>query len=300
MFMFFNDAVLERRKEMNMIVKRQESILEEVLNQLKVLLGESVYELTIERVVIGVFFTGVKLSNGQGGICATPVKVMPDAVCCSSSTGRMPRAGMLKGRRALEIAEEAIREGDTALKKALSIAILSALSATSWVNDPPQDYVIKRNTDPLDMVFSRDKNVAVVGALGPLLKKLKTGEVSYRVLEMDISTLKPEEIPYFCPPEKAAETLPWADIIVSTGTTLINDSLEELLKAARSDAEFIVVGPSASILPGPLFDRGVSSVGGVLVTDADQLLDILGEAGAGYHFYGRCADKITLYPRKDN
>ena len=83
------------------------------------------------------------------------------------------------------------------------------------------------------MVFSRDKNVAVVGALGPLLKKLKTGEVPYRILEMDISTLKPEEIPYFCPPEKAAETLPWADIIVSTGTTLINDSLEELLKAAR-------------------------------------------------------------------
>ena len=124
---------------MNVIVKRQESILEEVLEQLKVLLGESINELTIERVVIGVFFTGVKLSNGQGGICATPVKVMP-------------RAGMLKGRRALEIAEEAIREGDTALKKALAIAILSALSATSWVNNPPQDYIIKRNTDRKSVV----------------------------------------------------------------------------------------------------------------------------------------------------
>lgn len=284
---------------MNVIGRRQESILEEVLDQLKVLLGESINELTIERVVIGVFFTGVKLSNGQGGICATPVKVMPDAVCCSSSTGRMPRAGMLKGRRALEIAEEAIREGDTALKKALAIAILSALSATSWANSCPHDYVVERNQDPLDMDFSRDKKVAVIGALGPLLKRLKTGEVPYRVLEMDISTLKPDEIPFFCPPEKAAEVLPWADIIISTGTTLINDTLEELLMAVRPEAQFIVVGPSASILPGPLFDRGVASVGGVLVTDADQLLDILGEAGAGYHFYGRCADKITLYPRKD-
>lgn len=285
---------------MNAIDWRQESILKEVLDQLKILLGEVINDLTIERVVFGVFFTGVKLSNGQGGICATPVKVMPDAVCCSSSTGRMPQAGRLKGRQALEMVEEAIREGDTALKKALAIAVLSALSATSWANNPPHDYVIERNTDPLDMDFSQDKNVAVIGALGPLLKKLKTRGVPYRVLEMDTSTLKPDEMPHYWPPEKADEALPWADIIVSTGTTLINDSLQDLLMAARPESEFIVVGPSASILPGPLFDRGVTSVGGVLVTDADQLLDILGEAGAGYHFYDRCAEKITLYPRRTN
>ena len=115
---------------------------------------------------------------------------------------------------------------------------------------------------------------------------------------MDTSTLKPEEMLHFCPPEKAAEALSWADIIISTGTTLINDSLEDLLMDARPDAQFIVVGPSASILPGPLFARGVNSVGGVLVTDADKLLDLLGEAGSGYHFYRCCADKITLYPRR--
>ena len=36
-------------------------------------------------------------------------------------------------------------------------------------------------------------------------------------------------------------------------------------------------------------------MGGVLVTDADMLLDIVGEAGAGYHFYGKCAIKL-LFP----
>lgn len=283
---------------MKLINHQQESVLQEVLNQLKITLGEKLNDLTIERVVFGVFFTGVKLSNGQGGICATSIKVMPDAFCCSSSTGRMPRAGTLKGRRAVEIVEETIQEGDTALKKALTIAVLSALSATSWADNPPCDYVIERNTDPLDMNFSPDKKVAVIGALCPLLKKLKTGEVPYRILEMDTSTLKPEEMPHFWPPEKADEALPWADIVVSTGTTLINDSLEDLLMFARPEAHFIVVGPSASILPGPLFARGVNAVGGVLVTDADQLLDILSEAGAGYHFYGHGAEKITLYPRK--
>lgn len=281
---------------MNAISLRQDTVLKEVLDELKVSLGEAINDLTIERAVIGVFFTGVKLSNGQGGICATPVKVMPDAVCCSSSSGRMPRAGKLRGCQALEMAEQAIMEKDTALKKALAMAIISAFSASCWANNPPRDYVIKRDADPLDMDFSPEKKVAVVGALGPLLKKLKTKGVPYRVLEMDTSTLKPDEMPHFWPPEKAAEALPWADIIVSTGTTLINDSLEDLLMAARPESEFIVVGPSASILPGPLFDRGVTSVGGVLVTDADQLLDVLSEAGAGYHFYGHCVEKIALYP----
>jgi len=285
---------------MNSINFRQESILDEVLNQLKESLAGEINELTIERTVIGVFFTGVKLSNGQGGICATPIKVMPDAVCCSSSTGRMPRAGSLKGRLAVGLVQEALQEGDTALKKALAIAVLSALSATVWAIYPPHDYVIERDADPLDRNYSPDNKVVVVGALGPLLKKLRVGGVPYRILEMDTSTLKPEEMPHFWPPEKAAEAIPWADIVVSTGTTLINDTLEGLLMAARPDADFIVVGPSASILPGPLFARGVDSVGGVLVTDADQLLDILGEAGAGYHLYGVCAEKITLRPREDS
>ena len=77
-----------------------------------------------------------------------------------------------------------MREGDTALKKALAIAILSALSATCWANNPPQDYVIERTTDPLDMDFSQDKKVAVIGALGPLLKN-QTKQVPYGP-EMDL------------------------------------------------------------------------------------------------------------------
>jgi len=167
---------------MNSINFRQESILDEVLNQLKESLAGEINELTIERAVIGVFFTGVKLSNGQGGICATPIKVMPDAVCCSSSTGRMPRAGSLKGRLAVGLVQEALQEGDTALKKALAIAVLSALSATVWAIYPPHDYVIERDADPLDRNYSPDNKVVVVGALGPLLKKLRGGGVPYRIL----------------------------------------------------------------------------------------------------------------------
>ena len=59
----------------------------------------------------------------------------------------------------------------------------------------------------------------------------------------------------------------------------------------------VVVGPTASVSPDPLFRRGVSLVGGVDVTDADLLLDLLAEGGSGYHFFGKAADRIVMTPR---
>jgi hypothetical protein len=49
-------------------------ILRETLCEIREMLGDTMEALTVERVVIGLFFTGVKLSNGTGGLCFTPVK----------------------------------------------------------------------------------------------------------------------------------------------------------------------------------------------------------------------------------
>ena len=61
------------------------AILREANEQLQVALGDKIDTLTIERVVIGLFFTSVKLNTGQGGLCFTPIKSIPEAVCCPSS-----------------------------------------------------------------------------------------------------------------------------------------------------------------------------------------------------------------------
>ena len=56
----------------------------------------------------------------------------------------------------------------------------------------------------------------------------------------------------------------------------------------------VLVGPTASQYPEAFFRRGVSLLGGIRVTGADDLLDLLAEAGSGYHFFGKCADRVTL------
>ena len=69
-------------------------------------------DLCIERAVLGVFFTGVKLTNGMGGLCATPIKSVPEAVCCPSSAMAMPVPGKIGGRNAVQLLQNLYRPQD--------------------------------------------------------------------------------------------------------------------------------------------------------------------------------------------
>ncbi len=64
------------------------TILSETAQLVKETLGKDLYGLAVERAVVGIFFTGVKLTNGAAGVCFTPVGELPEAVCCPSSAGR--------------------------------------------------------------------------------------------------------------------------------------------------------------------------------------------------------------------
>ena len=84
----------------------EKTILRETLAAICDILGPEHDGLTVERAAIGLFFTGVKLSNGIAGACATPIKTIPEAVCCPTSAMAMPFPGKLHGRPALDLAKE--------------------------------------------------------------------------------------------------------------------------------------------------------------------------------------------------
>ena len=269
------------------------TVLDETVRILKERLGERVDDVRVERAVVGVFFTGVKLSTGHGGICATPIKSIPEAVCCPSSAKALPHSGRLRERNIEAYLADAL--GDRPMRKALGIAVVSALSALCDDVCPGPDCSVVRGVDAVDLLTIQESgNVVVVGALTPYLRALKQAGQPFRVLEMDPRTLKPDELPFYTPVEETDMVVPWADTLVITGTTLINGTLDHLLELARPEATVVVLGPSVSILPDALFSRGVEIVGGNQVTDPDRLLDILAEGGSGYHFFGKGADRIAV------
>lgn len=256
-------------------------------------LGGEARTIAVERVVLGIFFTGVKLDNGAGGLCATPVKGVPEAVCCPSSAQAMPTPGRIAGRPAAQVLDDLYRPQD--LRRAVAVATLNALAETLWRRDgaPPGAEVVAGDAfDALNLEPAA--RVALVGAFPPYLRELRRRKQPFNVLEMDVSTLKPEELPFYVPAERAPEVVPQADVLITTGTTLLNGSLDALLRLLKPGAQAAVVGPTATLLPQPYARRGVTVVGGTRVLQADELLELLAEGGSGYHFFGRSVERVTL------
>jgi uncharacterized protein (DUF4213/DUF364 family) len=139
--------------------------------------------------------------------------------------------------------------------------------------------------------------VVVMGAFVPFLRELKRMGQPYLVLEQDPATLKADEMPFYRHAAQAPAVAPQADVLLVTGTTLLNDTLDEILAAARPDACKVVVGPTVGLVPDAYLRRGCSVLGTIRVSHGDEFLDVLAEGGSGYHFFGRSAEKIVLKSR---
>ena len=256
-------------------------------------LGTAIESLFIERAVLGIFFTGVKLNNGAGGLCATPIKSVPEAVCCPSSAHAMPVPGKITGRPAARMLEDLYRPQD--LRRTLAIATLNALVETLWRQGEAPGNVGISEGDAFDALVIRPEDyVVMVGAFPPYMRELRRRNQRFNVLELDPSTFKPHELPFYVQADRAAEIVPEADVFITTGTTLINDTLEGLLGLLKSGAEAAIIGPTAALIPGPFAERGATVVGGTRVLDPDTLLDMLAEGGSGYHLFGKTVARVTL------
>jgi uncharacterized protein len=271
----------------------EQPIVRETLSAIREILGPELHSITVERAVIGLFFTGVKLSNGIAGACATPIKTIPEAVCCPSSAMAMPFSGKLRARPALDLASEGL--GENSIRRAVGIATMNALADTCWRRRPHPETELRLGIDAFDAtdIYPQDK-VVVIGAFVPFLRELKRRHQPFLVLEQDPATLKADELPFFRPAEQAATVVPEADVLLITGTTLLNDTLEDLLALAKPTARVTMVGPTVSFLPDPLLRRGADILGTVRITVPDEFLEVLAEGGSGYHFLGRSAQKVVL------
>lgn len=260
-------------------------------------LGAALRGLTIERAVLGLFFVGVKLNNGAGGLCATPLKGIPQGLCRPNSAQAMTAPGKLQGRPVGQVLLDLGRRAP--LRRALAIATLNALVETVWRWDGAPEGVRSGDGDALAALgIEPHHHVALVGGFPSYLREFMGSGQSFTVLESGSEALKPEELPFYVPVTQAAEVIPQAHAVVISGTTLVHSnlepSLEDLLGLARPGTSIALIGPSVPLWPAPFIKRGVGVLGGVRITDADRLLDCLAEGGSDCHLVGQSAEWVTL------
>jgi len=95
-------------------------------------------------------------------------------------------------------------------------------------------------------------------------------------------------------PDPACElVLPESEVVIITGTTMINKTLPRLLELSRN-AYVALAGPTTTLWPG-WFERGVNMIAGVIVDDPDRVFQLVQEGG-GHSFFGKGA-RMTMFER---
>src|SRR5712671_7975388 len=267
-------------------------ILNETIAGVTDILGHELGGIVVERAVIGLYFTGVKLTAGGAGTFAKPRDAVPGDICCPISARAVDFTG-LAGRPAAELMQHALAENG--LSRAVGIATLNALAELCWRRRPAPGVGLLAATDAFGATqLHEGDRVVLVGAFIPFLKELKRRRQPYLVLEQNPAALKPEEMPFYRAADSAPEIVPHADVLLITGATLLNDTLEDLLALARPEARVTVLGPTVGMLPDAFLARGADVLGSVRITQPDAFLDLLAEGGSAPHFLGTLAEKIVL------
>lgn len=150
------------------------------------------------------------------------------------------------------------------LDRAVGVATLNALSA------PDVDWQVG---DPIAALSADVDTIATVGLFGPAFRKFDAIEV--RVVERDppesVDAHDGVTVDLFRPGE-CERAFAGADVCFITGSTLIYDGLGGYLSVLSElgVAPVVLVGATASHLPGPAFEAGVDAVAGARVTDSER------------------------------
>jgi len=248
-------------------------------------------DIVVQDIRIGVFYTGAKLSTGDAGVAFTP-RDLEDTVCCPRSAAKMPASGKLKGRKALELLR--LAHSDNSMKRSVGIAVLNALSALLIKEQGIKNARVRKGADALDVIEIRpgDK-IAMVGAFVPFIRKLKERSSELYILDKHPQALKEDERHLWRDPGSMADIMPKANVVIITGSSMVEGGLDDLLRACTQAREIVLAGPTASTWPEPFFKRGVTVMAGIFVNDGDRLLQVVSEGGSGYFFTG-FAQKMAI------
>ncbi len=257
--------------------------MERLIKFLREELEGEIPNITVEDVRVGLVYTGVLTSTGHGGVAYTPIHEFTDCPV-------LDEAGEIAGTPISDVMKMAL--SPNLVKAAIGVAALNALSQLAF-EIHPERYRFS-SVDVLELIRGGDR-VSMVGYFGPLIPRIlrRTGEV----FVFEKKAVRDERV-RFASPSEMPVVLQSSDVILISGSTLVNKTLHEILRFSGSAREVVLLGPTASITPQPLFKLGATAVMGVRITDPGLMLRVVSEAGGTHQLLARCAEK-TAFLRRD-
>jgi len=224
------------------------------------------------QVCIGLHWTAVVMETDgelRCGLASTLAGVH------QHGTPDVPQAGKLETLTGLELA--ALTQSEQPTLVSVGTAALNALlprQPDSWVDLNAEDVIATHGVG---------QSVALIGHF-PFVERLRPKVGQLKVLE-----LNPH--PGDLAASAASEVIPQAQIVAITGMTLLNHTMDGLLKLCAPEALVILLGPSVPLSP-IFFEWGVDILCGSIVTEIDSVMAAIGQ-GATFRQVHRAGVRLV-------
>jgi uncharacterized protein len=204
------------------------------------------------QVCIGLHWTAVVMDTDVGLRCGLASTL---AGAHHHGTPDVPQAGKLESLTGLELA--ALTQSEQPTLVSVGMAALNALlthQPASWVDLNAEEAIASHGAG---------QSVALIGHF-PFVERLRP-----KVGQLTVLELNPH--PGDVAASAASEVLPQAQVVAITGMTLLNHTMDSLLKLCAPNAMVILLGPSVPLSP-IYFEWGVDILCGSIVTEIDSVM----------------------------
>lgn len=203
---------------------------------------------TIKDAVIGLSLIAIQLDNGHVGLSYVLRESLPAG--CSV----FPYAQNILGKPAMEVAQWVL-EGKEDAQRAIGMAVLTAASRSQDLQDVEgSNLTFGVNILPTD-------TVGMIGYIHPIAQAFRKMAKDLIVFDKGLSERGGNKGAVQAM-EDQPRLLPTCDIVILSGTTMINHTIDELLSLCSNAREIIMVGSSTPMFPEAFKNTNVTVLAG--------------------------------------
>lgn len=245
-------------------------LLEELYNHF----CEKARNTKVECLSIGLRYTAVTTDDGGMGIAFTYMK---SNTCCPAGKGYRD----YEGEPAIELLGE-IKSPDPS-RRSMALALVNALNYRK-ANDCPEDATDSIWMDTFNI--GQGTRVAMVGFFGPLMHVFKDRGAAVEALDEFQGVGERNSFN-----EKLGN---WADVLLLTSTSILNDSTEEVLARLAPGVKVVMIGPSTPMVAEAFRHLPVHVLAGTIPIDKERVLKAV-RHGMGTPVIHRFSRKACMF-----
>ncbi|MCF8297261.1 MAG: DUF364 domain-containing protein [Saprospiraceae bacterium] len=203
----------------------------------------------ISEIVCGEKYVGVKLINGNIGVCAT-----------------------LFNEVNISIEELENFDINSIPHRIVANAYFNALL------NYEREY--EKQIDIFDEIdFQKYKNIVMVGFFGSLTEKFKKASINLSIFDLESQSSEVIDI------KKQKEFLSKADVVILTSTTVFNNTFLDIVNSTSGNCKIFTLGPSTILHPDMFKYKNIHTIfGSIFGKDEKELFEIIRNDGGTKSF----------------